>query len=468
MVSVSFGVPKELFNALNKGGFSLLIKGLAGTGKTTLALELIKKMGKEGTGYYVSTRVSSKKLLRQFPWIKDSIPEENILDARKPQIPVSAPEYVLFEYSDEPDFLRALYAKIESSKKRPVTIVIDSLDALKTNLDIPLENLRIEKALLELGESTNSNVIFVVERYEALPIDYLVDGIVTLTREIVHGRLIRKIIFEKIRGEEIKKPTFLFTLKDGRFKHFRDMPIYFPEKVASPPLITSDERISTGVEDLNNLMAGGYRRGSFNLLEIGEEVGPYYLWLIAPLVASLVQHNIPVMIIPCQGEPVEELERWIIPFVGEERFNACVKILEVEEAASGKPYIVKIPRGDASQAHQIASKTVKQLREKLGSEDLALIIGVDTVEHVYDPQTVYQFLSQLSILSRTRNFLVLAIVKYGQKLIRTLCHMATTHFKLENIEGTTVIYGLIPRTEMYVMTVNTEKGYVETRLIPIE
>lgn len=467
MVCGSFDVPEELLGALSEGGFSLLIKGLAGTGKTTLALELVKKLGKNKTSYYVSTRVSSKKLFKQFPWIKDNIPEENILDARKTQIPVMAPDYVFFEYTDEPDFLRALYARIESSKTRPVTVIIDSLDALKANLDIPLENLRIEKALLEIGESTNSSIIFIAERSGEMPLDYLVDGIVTLTREIIQGRLTRKIIFEKIRGGEIEKPTFLFTLEGGRFTHFRNILLPFPENVVEPPLTTSEGRISTGVEDLNELIAGGYRRGSFNFLEVGKEVGSDYLWILYPFAASLIQHKIPVVIVPCEGEPVEEIRAWVSPFVGTENFNTYVRIVEFEETEGEKPYIVKLSGEHAAKDNQLIF-IAEHLRESTGSRDAAIIIGVDTLEHIYSIQDVHRLLSRLSIYSRTGNLSVLAIAKYGQELIKVLSHMATTHFKLENIEGTTVLYGLMPRTEMYAMSVSAERGYIETRLVPIE
>ena len=468
MVIASFDVPEELVRALSKGNFSLLIKGLAGTGKTTLALELVRKMGDTGTGYYVSTRVSSKKLFKQFPWFKENIPEENILDARKPQIPTAMPKYVLFEYTDEPDFLRALYAKIESSKKQPTTIVIDSLDALKTNLDIPMEDLRIEKALLEIGEASNSNIIFIVERSEYLSMDYLVDGVVTLTREIINGRLVRKMVLEKIRGEEIKKPTFIFTLKDGRFRHFREIPALFPREVTEPPLITSGNRISTGIEELNNLVAGGFERGSFNLLKVGKEVGLYYSWILRPFVASLVQHKIPVMILPCEGEPTEEIQRWIAPFVGEENFSTYVRIAEFREVEKSEPYIIRISGKNIDEDYQLILNEARRLMEMTGSRQVAVIVGVDTLEYHYGVHDAHKMLVLTSVYSKTGNLLVMAVAKYGQELIKVLNHMATTHFKLENIEGTVVMYGFIPRTEMYAVTVTTEKGYIETHLVPIE
>lgn len=50
------------------GGHSLVVKGDAGTGKTTLALQTIEEMGEEQPDYYLSTRVSDEALFHQFPW----------------------------------------------------------------------------------------------------------------------------------------------------------------------------------------------------------------------------------------------------------------------------------------------------------------------------------------------------------------------------------------------------------------
>jgi len=75
--------PAEIVSALEHEGFSLLIKGDAGTGKTTLALELVSYYSQKGKTLYLATRVSPSKIYQQFPWIEGSIPPENILEAKR-------------------------------------------------------------------------------------------------------------------------------------------------------------------------------------------------------------------------------------------------------------------------------------------------------------------------------------------------------------------------------------------------
>ena len=60
------GKSTGLEHFLNLESHSLLIKGLPGSGKTTLALQLLDYFGSE-KGVYISTRVGESKLSRQIP-----------------------------------------------------------------------------------------------------------------------------------------------------------------------------------------------------------------------------------------------------------------------------------------------------------------------------------------------------------------------------------------------------------------
>ncbi|HUW43152.1 MAG TPA: gas vesicle protein GvpD P-loop domain-containing protein, partial [Thermoplasmata archaeon] len=76
--------PKEILSFLSSpGGHSLILRGMAGTGKTTMALQLIEEMSHIQQSYYMSTRVSDQSLFNQFPWLHDKVREGDILKARK-------------------------------------------------------------------------------------------------------------------------------------------------------------------------------------------------------------------------------------------------------------------------------------------------------------------------------------------------------------------------------------------------
>ena len=60
---------------------TLLIKGLAGTGKTTVALEILKAAGK-GNGAYISSRVPKELLETHIPAMKETLQNQEFLDIR--------------------------------------------------------------------------------------------------------------------------------------------------------------------------------------------------------------------------------------------------------------------------------------------------------------------------------------------------------------------------------------------------
>ena len=62
-------MPDELMRFIQSDTYSLLIKGFAGTGKTTLALTILKALESKSNFFYISTRISPKQLFQYYPWL---------------------------------------------------------------------------------------------------------------------------------------------------------------------------------------------------------------------------------------------------------------------------------------------------------------------------------------------------------------------------------------------------------------
>src|SRR4030065_2064309 len=83
-IQASATFPREMVNFLSSpGGHSMMVRGMAGTGKTTIALQIIEELASVQQSYYMSTRVSDQSLFNQFPWLLDKVKEGEILKARK-------------------------------------------------------------------------------------------------------------------------------------------------------------------------------------------------------------------------------------------------------------------------------------------------------------------------------------------------------------------------------------------------
>ncbi|RLG51494.1 MAG: hypothetical protein DRO00_07145, partial [Thermoproteota archaeon] len=216
-------LPPELEEFLLSKGNTLLIKGLPGTGKTTLALEIINQLSDSGNAAYFSSRVSKQKLFSQFPWIKGKVKPEQVVQitpTRIEDVRLSSIQYLIGQVS------KALKEIKEGF------VVLDSWDAFANELD-NLQRLKTEKALISMVDAVRSRLIFISEQFDHSSLEYVVDGLVTLRQtwvfgerakrfereEYVERRSVREIEFEKLRGVAIKNRTYVFTLAGSRFTY---------------------------------------------------------------------------------------------------------------------------------------------------------------------------------------------------------------------------------------------------------
>ncbi|MGI0086035.1 MAG: ATPase domain-containing protein, partial [Nitrososphaerales archaeon] len=269
-----------LENLLNEGIRFILLKGEPGTGKTTLALDLLKKHGK---GAYVTTRVSLEQLQTHKPELRNLLLRNDVLtkegaghkDLSFEDLRLSAVEDILQEIIEASD------------KMGPESlIVLDSWDALAKKLDMT-ERMKVEQSLLAIAEASKAKILFVSEEIALGTSDYFVDAVVQLEDDVHHGHRLRRLVWKKLRGSEISQRSFLYTLKGGKFTILENTKVLWPEEYQSgtfKPIKHGSIRYSTGSEDVDRFLGGGFRRGSSILLELDKQIGSNWH---APLVQSI-------------------------------------------------------------------------------------------------------------------------------------------------------------------------------------
>lgn len=427
-------IPNEIVNALKNGSFSLHIKGSAGTGKTTLILEIMNLLSQRQSAvtYYLSTRVSPDRFLEQFPWIEKTLIRENILDARKVTMPPLDFEHPMFEYADKPDFLRTLYSKILESNGSNVTVAIDSLDSLKNNLTLPQNDLSVENILLEIGEKTDSNMIFVSETHKECKLDYLVNGVIRLERELVNKRLLRELVIEKMRGVEMETPIYIFTLKDGRFTklaHTRTTPLK-----DVPPLKTTDpegDLIPTTILELDNILGGGFKKGSLNFFDVNKMVGIDHAYILLPMFTNLINKGLPLFFIPSQGVSLPDARIFTKPILKDEELRKRLERL-IHVFKPSAPEGVKKIMGNlyTIQGENFYSdlenfkKIVENVLNELQVDSFLCTIGSDTIEYIYGSQNFLKVITSWATELKLLNGVTI-LYKCGQEHLEPPTHLAT-------------------------------------------
>jgi KaiC/GvpD/RAD55 family RecA-like ATPase len=234
---------------------AILIKGQPGTGKTSLAIEMLRRAG---GGLYFSTRVSREKLSQQIPGIKELVLTDEITrqgDSGKVDVKdlrLAAPSQIL----------ELLLKAMERHETKGRLVVLDSWDAMAKEMS-SVERLKAERFLLAITEGNKAKLVFISEEPEDTTLGYLVDAIVELTRELHDGAAVRTVAMTKLRGGPITRPRTLFTLIGSRFTEFaqsanqRDQPL----KGGTFEVIKHSEHFfSSGIRALDQGFSGGFKR----------------------------------------------------------------------------------------------------------------------------------------------------------------------------------------------------------------
>jgi KaiC/GvpD/RAD55 family RecA-like ATPase len=456
----------ELKKFFKERGRILLIKGAAGTGKTILGFKLLEEMNEFGDTIWVNSRDMDSADIHG---LEEIVPDKRRLDATHPEETIEPPLFKNNESGKEfmhvySEVIKALYKEI-SEIENP-TVVIDSFEGLTTELnEMEKEVLRVR--LARLARDTKANFAVVMETFKPNPLDYLADGVVTLEENTIEDRKIREIRLNKLRGTAINRPKYLFTLEDGKFRYFESFKI---EDIARPvnpyPTPDFDDKISTGMGDLDVLLEGGYTKGSVNLFEIEKDVGRVYRYILLPTIINHINQGRGCVYIPSKGEDVARWKRLLTPFIGEEQF--CKHVRSLEKYINGmetKPFVV--PCKGKSIDDDIAQLALERRKFKEQKEPALSIIGLDTLEYKYGLEesatTMYDWTSD----TKQQNNIDILMANHGQKLIEEIEPISDTHWRVMNVNGSIIFFGVLPKTEIYNFSVDVTKGYNDPQLTPI-
>lgn len=437
-------IPKEIKDFFGiEEGQALLIKGLPGTGKTTLALEIINTLCDEKNGVYISTRVDPQRLYATNPWISDVIPPRNVINATQNRLLkcLKGASRELSEYDAVLDFFRVFFDEAEEMDN-PM-IVIDSWDAVLnyTAHFIADTQHSFEQNMCEFARDTGIHLILVSEFADIMPLDYIVDGVVTMEQFKLMGssgtdssngmrtRYARQIKLDKLRGVEIRQKTYTTTLHNGRFSYFEPYREHQDARIASDVVRVPDpgeQRISTGIPDLD-ILTGGLKCGSCNVIEIDHGVGKRYYQILTALASNALKNGRGVFILPSIGYQLSSRDIFV-------------------------PTNVVISQPEDDEDLEVWGKELLEkwdgLRERTGRPILN-IIGMDAMEFAFGYKKLLNMANRMIRKWKETNDINVFVVKTGQESINMAIHTADTYTLVNELNGGLCLYGVIPRTEPY-------------------
>lgn len=463
-------IPEELVNFLRQETYTLIIKGHAGTGKTTLALTILRELQIKSNCLYISTRISPEQLFQYYPWLErtfDSSKRTKLTDASS-----SGDGSLVFVDArlDEPGSLFERVTNELMDVKAP-TIIIDTWDAIEFFLDKEalMNNARV---LQTWRERAGAKLIFVTESPEDTTFDFLADGVVELRQGLHNDRRVREILMSKLRGIRVDRPSYIYSLNGGVFRSYSQ---YRPKELDGITISknqlnyssnVTNAHIPSGYEELDELFGGGFPSKGTILLEIDTHVNTQVvLAFLDKIISGFMYRGNPVLFQPFEGMESEQADQHLKP-------NPDLKSKSIIEIFSNgtRPRItdyLSSPKYDEDKKRlQLFQNTVRRLRTKY-KKGLLSIVGSDIMHGFSKTENGRQGIQNLVSFIRSNSDLAFFIFRRSDKQIDYLSEFSDIHLKLLEINGVMFLQSENPWSHLYAINLTNRSDYNEITLEPI-
>ena len=465
----------EGLDSLVEGGFPrknlILIAGNPGTGKTILSAHFLYRgaVDYEENGIYVSfveDKESFINYMRRFNMDFESLEKDG---------KIKILSMLTMKERAVSTLLHMIIETISSLKVK--RLVIDSFSALAQAFGKKIDiRIFMDAVLRKIVRSMGCTTLIITEvPYGASGLgmgieEFMADGVIILKRDRLDERLIRELEILKMRGTPLPEPRAIFTLK-GEFKvfpPFRVKPVKKPKRFK--PQSDTPELFSTGSPDLDKMLGGGYPRGSPVLLEIDEHVSTLqYHLIIVPTALNFMAQGRAIMVIPSTGvDPNIVKQRAEEGGFTEKEINdllrACVKAYP---GIKKEPYIVPFEGECIEEDYKRYLEVEQELMEETGQPVLR-ITGIDTLIDYYGKGEALSVLKMDAARIRETKGLGIVLLKPGRpEVSKILGAIADIHLKIIREHGSLIVYGIKPRTGLYVTEMEDANGYPMPKLTSI-
>jgi circadian clock protein KaiC len=257
-------------DSILRGGFvrnrMYLVEGVPGSGKTTLALQLLQEGVRQGeTVLYITlseTVAELQQIAASHGWSLDGITFRELVPAEESLQPEE--QYTMFHPS-EVELNETTRKVIEDVERiRPSRVVFDSLSELRLLASNPLRYRRQILALKHFFSGRKSTVLLLDDMTSAhhdLQVHSIAHGVIQLEQlNPEFGAERRRLQVSKYRGVGFRGGYHDYSIRQGGLE-------VFPRLVASEHRTSMVlEAQSSGIPELDELLGGGIERGSSTLV----------------------------------------------------------------------------------------------------------------------------------------------------------------------------------------------------------
>lgn len=350
----------------------VLVAGAPGSGKTSLCWKFLEAGASQHSqkGLYISLLESKDTLMtnivNQFG--------ENSADLVEREM-VQILTFPTMKREGMSSMMASIMESIQKSDAKRV--VIDSVTAISQSFHDELESRAFVHTLLTKVVPTYGCVTFITKEIPSHQSwigesaeDFVSDGVFLLRKLTLKGRSLRELWLVKLRGTRVESYAVPFTLETGFrvFPPFSFRTLEWMGRLERVP--DSDRHFSTGNGFLDNILGGGYPKGTLVLLEAGEGVPlTAYGLLSYTIVANFLNNGSPVIGVQSLGvDPSRTFERWKISAGENASYGRSIERWRANEEE--KPYMAYLKSEEPQEKIAEYLRIGAELRKKTGKPAL--------------------------------------------------------------------------------------------------
>jgi circadian clock protein KaiC len=243
-----------------------LLEGVPGSGKTTLAIQFLLEGVRQGEQVLYVTLSESEHELREVAqshgWSLDGVAIRELAASEESLRPDE--QYTMFHPSEVElgETTRSILADVQRIK--PARVVFDSLSELRLLAGSPLRYRRQILALKQFFSGKNCTVLLLndmTSESHDLQVHSIAHGVVRLEQLFPeYGAERRRMIVGKLRGVRFRGGYHDYIIRRGGLEVYPRLVAH--EHHAPIP----EERLSSGIAELDHLLGGGIERGTSTLI----------------------------------------------------------------------------------------------------------------------------------------------------------------------------------------------------------
>jgi hypothetical protein len=272
-------------------------------------------------------------------------------------------------------------------------------------------------------------------------------------------------LLSKLRGVEIRRPTYFFTLDGGIFRsfdRFRPVDYSFSSGAAPielfPPRDAAGRRFSTGYSNLDREMEGGFSKGSLVTLELDPRVDTKVaLVFLGALIATWAASGNPIVLQEMRGVEAGYFDQFAKSFL---RGSKPDQVVTWGSGKSEKEPAVGFPHEGSTLLEKLqgALDAARKGRPK-GSILNIMSWGGASTYYESEPET----LQRLTALAKSKADLSILVTKPTSPR-HSIAGVTATQIRISNINGTLFLHSEVPWSGFFGISAQKSSGNPTLRL----